>query len=225
MSFGLFQEALTVNENNSINMLDDLITTRLTKLSSGSAEQIAAAKIIAKTTGDLCTAFQTQVQKIIEAASIQGDPQAVLGATSSSLKVLNTSVQAEVERVRRNHDLLVIRLQTINEMNDIVKESVKSLTPSPAVSQIVQSVSPTPPVPLPAETEPVKELTPAPPPEISSPSSPPPTSEMTENNTTDIYNGENLDDDPELPAHVSKFFKDEANAEDDDWDDDDVHED
>jgi hypothetical protein len=214
-----------VNENNSINMLDDLITTRLTKLSSGSVEQIAAAKIIAKTTGDLCTAFQAQVQKIIEAASMQGDPQAVLGATSSSLKTLNTSVQAEVERVRRNHDLLVIRLQTINEMNDIVKESVKSLTPPTTTSQSVRPTSLTPPAPTPVETEPIKELTPAPVPEIPSPSSPPPAPEMTEDNTTDIYNNENLDDDPELPAHVSKFFKDEADAEDDDWDDDDIHED
>jgi hypothetical protein len=223
--------------------LASMITEKMAEMSSGIDEKVNNAAVQAKVVLDLSSAVRVHLQKISEIANSGGDPVSIVDALKASVQNLNSALQNEESRVRTNYDSMVARKSVLQEVSSLIAEEVDShkhwlqkkseiqsrhlsgedMTRSKKgqhpekirdVRNALEDLSvPHPEVP-PAEhtslATPMHNTTVEPEPEAQEPAIEPDT----------IYtNEEILDEAPggqEVPAHVSRFFKDDTDSPDQD---------
>lgn len=225
--------------------LASMITGKMVELSSGIEEKINNAAVQAKVVLDLSSAVRVHLQKISEIANSGGEPAAVVDALRTSVQNLSAALQNEESRVRTNYDSMVARKTVLHEVSSLIAEEVDShkhwikkkaeiqsrhlagedMTRAKkgqhpekirdvrnALEDLDQKLTETTEEPLLATT--LHDTPAEPEPEAQEPTVGPST----------IYTNEEIfEEDPggqEMPAHVSRFFKDDSEDEqENDWDD------
>ncbi len=221
--------------------LPGLIKERISSMSSGIDEKINNSAIRAKAVVEVSSAVRTHLVKIIEISSSSAEPQAILTAVLTSVQNLEKALQNEEKSVKSTHDFLVARKTVLGEVMQAVNEEVgthldwvekksniqqrhlegENLS-RPKRGQHPESLRdvrnaledlPTQPEPV---SEPEPEPVPEPEPEPNIEAGVKPSDIFDDDVVGDIVE----DGEPDLPAHVKKFFKDEE-QESADWEYDD----
>lgn len=225
---------------------DDLalmITEKMVSLSSGIDEKVNNAAVQAKVVLDLSSAVRVHLQKISEIAGSTGDPASIVEALKASVQNLGSALQNEELRVRTNYDQQVARRNILKEVSEVISEEVDShqhwikkkvelqqrhiagenlsrpkAGQHPEKIRDVRNALEDLPQPSPEAAEPqaiaIPDIHTEPEPEAQEPVVEPST----------IYTNEEIFEEgpegQEMPAHVSRFFKEDAEGEqENDWDD------